>query len=1726
MALFFDLLDIAKEKGPLLAAAGISAHVFYWSRGERSAKEGRAWVYANLIVNTLALLTTINNHGSWTSIYAWVLGISTVFVLNICFYFSLFTSVLTYRAFFHRLHHFPGPFSLKLSKFVTGYENLEKNRNFERVWNLHKQYGDIVRTGPQELSILSAEAIDVIYGPSSKCTRGPWYDRLKGSGDFTHDYAVFHMRDPAVHSQRRKALWDKVFSGRALKSYQPMVIRTTEQFLDAVAQRVNQPLSVPSTMSLLSYDLMGVVGWGHSFNNIETWELNPSLHFIKNMRAGQHVMVHTPWLISLLMSLPGAGSAIREYGNWIQDRIQEKRQQEERNEVPGEDIMTRMLPSMRGLSKKALYSEGELLVIAGGDTSSVTMSVIIYHLASNPSLQRKLQAELDSAAAKRQKDPAPPTESPEDTYYRSISSLPYLNGCVSEALRIQPPVHGGIQRKTPPEGIHIPNEKGTSTFIPGHTLVSVPILPVQNDPRYYRNPEDVAKKTPPLVSLIPAAPAIRLKNVTLPSNFRHYTSFDHHKMEPSKYTGFRARFRQKLEGFRGGKPIKQNNQVGGYSTKNDSTSSARHDSSETPARDENEHAYAVKTSEEDEHVSSTEAIQQESPQKNGQAFDPSNQNVTLTEWSTTIHNALWNEAYNNLKQDLKKAKYVEAYEKLVLAVFLETPMSDAAGEGSGSRTDLGEERMKAVVAKGLERIEDSKKVMETVDNVSGVLTQVKAFLDIPLKNAPQTALPWAVISSTFDILVKPAKAAADLYNGVAYVVSRMSWYSKAVDKLLSEQNIKDNTSLEEMNHDLKTGIVDLYQSMLFYQIKSVCFYYKSQLLVLLRGFLDLDDWSGNLDAVKNAENALQNDLILYNQEHIKDQIRQITINSEQQEELDEYRNCLQSLRWIDPRAEIGDIQARNENIIEELYTWILLTDEYRQFRKWDHSTPARLWISGQAGTGKTMLLIGIIKDLIARGLSDTERPLVLYFFCQATNDQANNGVAVLRSLIWLLLLEQPQLVSHIQKEYFHSANRLLTDKNAFTTLRDIFRKMLEDKSLKRATIIIDAMDECEETSRELLTSFIDDASSAQELFNIKWLVSSRPLPEIPPSVQDVTLPTHSLLKLDEHDMSDSINRYIDIKMVQLRQKARKKGRVEEIADKLKARASNTYIWVSLVCRELLHAHEFMWTEIVDKIPKRLEDLYGYLLNRLANLDSEIMSSCCKNVLNAAMLARDPLSLSEIEILAELPEGEDAAEAVVQECRSFLTIRNGTVYLIHQSAQDYLQKHYQRLYNVPQATLHHRIYQRALNERLEYSQYTTHLAFSSDSRVLASASSDDDVKLWEKGTGSVTWERRNTQPTSQLKPMALSPDTQLLAAATDPPNSSDVVTLIDTKTGSIVRRLSHANNVAKVAFSPDNRLVACALMDNTLTLWDTATWDIKRTVHYRYPNAPTFSPDGKLLTLNARDGTVQLWNTNTETVEQTLLKSQRNTGVVFSPNGQLMALMSPFRAVRLWEVIPGRREESEGYHFSSVMGVVLSPDGLLAATYSLDYTIKLWILENGNLAQTLKGHKAFVNVAAFSPNSKLLASWAYDNTVRIWNTENGEQKWKFDGGGIIIEVMNFFAENRLWAAASSDDEGRVWNTETGHLEQVDSHDHESHMPKVHRGNSSIQCKGAECDISVEKEWVIVNRKKSIWLPPEYQLFSMAKDSSWAVRENTLVIGCDSGRVLFIWFDPVAMRDVIC
>jgi NACHT domain len=64
-----------------------------------------------------------------------------------------------------------------------------------------------------------------------------------------------------------------------------------------------------------------------------------------------------------------------------------------------------------------------------------------------------------------------------------------------------------------------------------------------------------------------------------------------------------------------------------------------------------------------------------------------------------------------------------------------------------------------------------------------------------------------------------------------------------------------------------------------------------------------------------------------------------------------------------------------------------------------------LWIKGDPGKGKTMLLCGIIDEMsaLARLRDQSANTLLSFFFCQATDSRINNAAAVLRGLIYLLI---------------------------------------------------------------------------------------------------------------------------------------------------------------------------------------------------------------------------------------------------------------------------------------------------------------------------------------------------------------------------------------------------------------------------------------------------------------------------------------------------------------------------------------------------------------------------------------------------------------------------------------------------------------------------------------------------------------------------------------------------
>ncbi|MBW4504085.1 MAG: WD40 repeat domain-containing protein [Scytonema hyalinum WJT4-NPBG1] len=152
---------------------------------------------------------------------------------------------------------------------------------------------------------------------------------------------------------------------------------------------------------------------------------------------------------------------------------------------------------------------------------------------------------------------------------------------------------------------------------------------------------------------------------------------------------------------------------------------------------------------------------------------------------------------------------------------------------------------------------------------------------------------------------------------------------------------------------------------------------------------------------------------------------------------------------------------------------------------------------------------------------------------------------------------------------------------------------------------------------------------------------------------------------------------------------------------------------------------------------------------------------------------------------------------------------------------------------------------------------------------------------------------------QVYGVSFSPDGKMLATA----SADNTVKLWDTSTDKQIKTLKgHTNSVNGVSFSPNGKMLATASGDNTVKLWDTSTGKQIKTLkgHTNSVNGVSFSPNGKMLATASGDNTVKLWDTSTGKQIKTL-KGHTNSvnGVSFSPNGKMLATASGDYRVRLW-----------------------------------------------------------------------------------------------------------------------------------------------------------------------------------------------------------------------------------
>ena len=126
---------------------------------------------------------------------------SHVLAINSSYLSSLVLCTLIYRAYFHPLKDFPGSRLASLTKLYEAVINW-RGGNGPMVRDLHRQHGDFIRTGPDELAINNVEAIDIMFARTQPSIRGPLYSISKVQGGET----LWSIRQKDVHDVW-KGIW-------------------------------------------------------------------------------------------------------------------------------------------------------------------------------------------------------------------------------------------------------------------------------------------------------------------------------------------------------------------------------------------------------------------------------------------------------------------------------------------------------------------------------------------------------------------------------------------------------------------------------------------------------------------------------------------------------------------------------------------------------------------------------------------------------------------------------------------------------------------------------------------------------------------------------------------------------------------------------------------------------------------------------------------------------------------------------------------------------------------------------------------------------------------------------------------------------------------------------------------------------------------------------------------------------------------------------------------------------------------------------------------------------------------------------------------------------------------------------------------------------------------------------------------------------------------------------
>ena len=374
-----------------------------------------------------------------------------------------------------------------------------------------------------------------------------------------------------------------------------------------------------------------------------------------------------------------------------------------------------------------------------------------------------------------------------------------------------------------------------------------------------------------------------------------------------------------------------------------------------------------------------------------------------------------------------------------------------------------------------------------------------------------------------------------------------------------------------------------------------------------------------------------------------------------------------------------DRKERNPDRIQGTCEWFVT---HKLFRDWHESkSSTMLWVSADPGCGKSVL----VKYLVDSILATTESRTICYFFFKDDFEDQRNIISTLCCILHQLFMQRRILLSEEILEQFEiGGERLLS---SFGDLWAILLSTAKDKNAGEIVCILDAIDECEDHGRSQLARALCKLYGTRNNFNLKFLLTSRPYGEIRQGFQSLEIPELPVIHLSgESDIEmEKISREIDVFI---------EARVRNIGGRLKLRndeqdlllqkamhvSNRTYLWVHLTLDLIESGLDIDKTGIVDAtshLPKTVYEAYDRILSKSRD------SGKAKTILHIIVAAARPLTLKEMALVLSIRENHQSygdidlkpegrlRETIRDICGLFVTIIDSKIYLLHQTAKEFL-----------------------------------------------------------------------------------------------------------------------------------------------------------------------------------------------------------------------------------------------------------------------------------------------------------------------------------------------------------------------------------------------------------------------------------------------------------------------